>query len=197
MKEKQAQAICGVCGREFLAYRRDARVCSDVCRQAKHHEYEVKSEQAKRHPCPDCGMEVARTSLRCRPCGNKLATAKRTGERNYAWKGGRSQDRYGYIHILVAPEARKGHRYRPEHILVWEKTHGKPLPKGWIVHHLNHIKDDNRFENLLAMPRATHNQRHGEQRILELETEVLRLRSQLDASRDSSTQIQARPEPEG
>ena len=43
-----------------------------------------------------------------------------------------------------------------EHIMVWEKTHGKPVPKGWVVHHFNAVKTDNRPENLVAMSRAAH-----------------------------------------
>ena len=42
-----------------------------------------------------------------------------------------------------------------EHRLVWEKKHGK-LPEGYIIHHLNGIKDDNRIENLRAMPKKSH-----------------------------------------
>ena len=43
-----------------------------------------------------------------------------------------------------------------EHIWIWEEAHGKPLPKGWIIHHLNGIKDDNRPKNLMALPNKKH-----------------------------------------
>jgi len=46
--------------------------------------------------------------------------------------------------------------YVKEHVLVWEEAHGKPLPDGWVIHHLNGIKTDNRPENLEAMPNGNH-----------------------------------------
>ena len=49
-----------------------------------------------------------------------------------------------------------GGAYRPEHRIVWEQTHGQTLPSTWVVHHLNGVKDDNRPENLAAMPRHEH-----------------------------------------
>lgn len=42
-----------------------------------------------------------------------------------------------------------------EHRLVWEQHHGE-LPDGWIVHHLNGDRIDNRIENLHAMPADEH-----------------------------------------
>ncbi len=45
--------------------------------------------------------------------------------------------------------------WKLEHRFVWETLHGK-LPKGWVVHHINGIKTDNRPENLLGMPRGEH-----------------------------------------
>lgn len=39
--------------------------------------------------------------------------------------------------------------------MVWEKANG-PLPRNWVVHHLNGIKTDNSVENLVAMPRQYH-----------------------------------------
>ena len=173
--------VCDGCGKEYETVSHYHRWCP-ACKLVQARKRAEQFEKENRHPCPDCGVEIARTSVRCRACGKKSRIQKITGPGNYAWKGGRSKDQWGYVRVLVAPEARKGHRYQPEHRLVWEKTHGIPLPKGWIVHHINHVKGDNRPENLLAMPRATHNHQHGEQRILELETENAALREQLNAT---------------
>jgi len=56
----------------------------------------------------------------------------------------------GYI-VMNTPNG-----YMGEHRYVWELAHGK-LEKGWVVHHINGIKDDNRLENLIALPRHSHN----------------------------------------
>ena len=46
--------------------------------------------------------------------------------------------------------------YVREHILIWEEVHNKSLPDGWVVHHLNGIKSDNRPSNLIALPSKKH-----------------------------------------
>jgi hypothetical protein len=48
-----------------------------------------------------------------------------------------------------------------QHRLLWEAWHG-PIPKDYVVHHLNHVKDDNRIENLEAMSRRKHAEHHSE-----------------------------------
>ena len=67
--------------------------------------------------------------------------------------------------------------YVREHILVWEQTHGQPLPEGWAVHHLNGIKDDNRAENLAAMSKSGHTRSEMAEayknRIRELEAKLM------------------------
>ena len=178
MKEKVAQATCGVCGRGFLAYRGDAKVCSDECGKYRHQQYMAISEARKRHPCPSCGVEIARTSHRCRPCSKISRSLKLSGENNYALKGGRRKDSYGYILIWLGPR-----QYEFEHRVIWEAAHGA-IPDGWVLHHINGIRDDNRLENLEAMPRQKHNHRHDDhdRRILELEEENRLLRARLDGN---------------
>ena len=39
---------------------------------------------------------------------------------------------------------------------LWQATHGK-IPKGWVVHNLNGNQEDNRLENLAAVPRNPEN----------------------------------------
>ena len=100
------------------------------------------------------------------------------------WKGGRSIDADGYVLINVGSNSNLTHTYVPEHRLVWERTHNKKLPKGWLIHHLNGIKTDNRPENLVAMPCNEHARRHFgslyQERIRELETKVRELETQIN-----------------
>lgn len=93
------------------------------------------------------------------------------------WKGGRWQDKHGYIWLYMPEHPRAKGNYVQEHLVVWEEAHGKPLPKGWVVHHLNGTPFDNRPVNLLGMEGAKHNRLIAEyqNRINELETENTRL----------------------
>lgn len=107
------------------------------------------------------------------------------GAEHPSWKGGRIKTPFGYVLVYAPEHPRHNSRgYIPEHILVWEQTHGRELPKGWEVHHLNGTKDDNRPENLLGLPSRQHKQiiRSMRQRIRELESQVKELKaaSQLD-----------------
>lgn len=136
--------------------------------------------------CVDCGIErwvdvdngKARRP-RCKTCGGKLGASylkRRCGKENPAWKGGRIVDG-GYIRVHRPGHPRANQSgYVLEHILVWEKFHRRPLPLGWVIHHLNGTKSDNRPHNLVGLLRAQH---HAElvnqalkQRIRELETQV-------------------------
>jgi hypothetical protein len=49
-----------------------------------------------------------------------------------------------------------GGKHVSEHRYVLEKAMGKSIPPGWVGHHLNGLKGDNRPENLSALPRSDH-----------------------------------------
>ena len=144
----------------------------EAIRETKYQRYE------RQHPsyCMDCGKLVTRRSVRCHLCDNKNRVETNRGENNPNWKGGKTHNN-GYIYLRAYREGKK-HCYQAEHILVWEQANGK-LPDGWIVHHLNGIRKDNRLENLSAMPRERHNLKLAfqpyEERIRQLEAELRRL----------------------
>lgn len=97
------------------------------------------------------------------------------------WRGGRTKDKRGYIKVCK-PGYYRAHKngYVYEHIIVWEKANKKKLPKNWGVHHINGIKDDNRPENLKALPNRSHNKlallTEAKRKICKLETEIILLR---------------------
>lgn len=120
---------------------------------------------------------------------NKEAQALRSvqgksrGSNSSRWGGGKKMNR-GYVEIFKPDHHRadvKG--YVREHILVWEMAQRKPVPNGWVIHHYNGIKDDNRPENLFAFSNSEHSRKElGDEykkRIRQLELEVAQLKAQL------------------
>lgn len=118
-----------------------------------------------KHPCMDCGKPCSQGSVRCNSCQLKRRWIIKPitnpvffgkGINHYNWKGGRVKMGGGYIGIRNPNHPRATNGYVLEHILIWEKEHDKPLPKGWIIHHLNGNKTDNRIVNLAALPVRKH-----------------------------------------
>lgn len=76
-------------------------------------------------------------------------TGGKPGVKNSNWKGGRTVASNGYVLIKAPDHHRADSRgYVYEHMLVAEQAIGRPLRPGEQVHHRNHIKTDNRPENL-------------------------------------------------
>jgi hypothetical protein len=75
--------------------------------------------------------------------------------------------RNGEYELVVAPVEYPGKKYRGkyvyEHQLVWWQNTGTVVPNGYLVHHVNEEKRDNRFSNLRLQSRASHGFHHGSQ----------------------------------
>ena len=56
------------------------------------------------------------------------------------------------------PSARKN-GYAPEHRYNYESKYGR-IPDGYVIHHKNGNKHDNRVRNLQAMPKKEHDKHH-------------------------------------
>jgi hypothetical protein len=81
----------------------------------------------------------------------------RKGEKASNWNGGVRTTQAGYRQILCPDHPRAdSNGYVMEHILVWERATGVPVPKSCCVHHLNGNKTDNRIENLCLMQHTAH-----------------------------------------
>jgi hypothetical protein len=72
-----------------------------------------------------------------------------SGENNPMWVNGRKILKGGYIgiHMPEHPNA-NSQGYYEEHRYIMEQHIGRLLTKEEMVHHKNHIPDDNRIENL-------------------------------------------------
>ncbi len=177
------QVQCKECGTHVDGKRnRNGRLCYECTKRYRREYMRVRDGARRTGQCPDCGTAIMDRSVRCKPCGNR--SRDQIGENNPAWKGGQSRkDGYVYLKKQVGtPGKGKGAFYWPEHHAVWERVYGKKLPKTWVIHHLNGVKDDNRPENLAAMPHHEHHShprkalRPYEARIHRLEQELAELR---------------------
>lgn len=48
----------------------------------------------------------------------------------------------------------------PEHHYIWLKHNKRKIPKGYCIHHKNHVKNDNRVDNLSLMRMNDHSSLH-------------------------------------
>jgi len=119
----------------------------------EHPDYMKEFDEKRRHPCLDCGRLISRLGKRCKSCAGKQRWQTNPLIKTKAKR--RISDGYVFIHQSSHRNANSD-GYVREHLLVWEQAHNKPLPKCWIVHHLNGIKDDNRPCNLKALPERKH-----------------------------------------
>ena len=117
--------------------------------------------------CENCNNEfIARRSQKGRFCSYRCTFAKvgkrGKGKNSPGWKGGRYKGTDGYIYIHT-PEHQnaKPSGYFAEHRLVMETKLGRSLLREEVVHHLNHIPNDNRPENLMLIEsNAKHSSYH-------------------------------------
>ena len=128
--------------------------------------------------CPNCKRERwvrlrkgNPVSIRCNNC----ALQRRKGINSPSWKGGKRKRPDGYINVWVditSPffEMRNRKNYILEHRLVMAQHLGRCIKSWELVHHKNHIRDDNRLENLQLLKMSDH------QAMTLLETENERLR---------------------
>jgi len=154
--------------------------------------------------CPRCkqGRWSAKKELRksktdyCRKCFHETWKPKINrnfvhGEAHASWKGGRYINSDGYVFVRLYKDdffhsMVIANGYVAEHRLVMAKSLGRCLHSWEIVHHKNHIRDDNRIENLQLVSGDKHKQitelerriHYLEGRVTNLEAEIVLLKTQ-------------------
>lgn len=112
----------------------------------------------KFHVKPSHAPKRNTCSLRCKGIQQSLLYK---GKGNPKWRGGRLQEKQGYI--LIYQPAHPYHDkdgYVREHRLVMEKEIGRYLDPKEVIHHINGIKNDNRKENLRLFSNSSGHTKH-------------------------------------
>ena len=134
--------------------------------------------------CVDCGKERWVHLVKRMPSNDRCGKCSKSRAYNTLWKGGRRISKKGYITIVLDPldffySMAMGNGCVLEHRLVMAKHLGRNLHRWEIVHHKNHIKHDNRIENLQLVSDDRHTQiTLLEQRIKHLEGRVTLLEAE-------------------
>jgi len=101
----------------------------------------------------------------------------RRGPESSNWKGGKVHVN-GYIRILVGKHPlANSNGYILEHRFIWFNKHPEDIVRASdiIVHHLNGIRDDNRIENLIGLPKTKHINMFPNTLVRELQKEIREL----------------------
>jgi len=144
--------------------------------------------------CPKCNEKrwisfnpkiVKSVSRMCVHCSSRANMLDCKGNKHPCWKGGRPKTRDGYVSIRLYPDdffypmANNKYGYVLEHRLVMAKHLGRCLHRWEIVHHKNHIRDDNSIDNLQLVSDDRHKQIGiMERRIATLEERVTLLEAE-------------------
>lgn len=150
------------------------------------------------HACVLCGKQRwvvlkkgAPKTLKCKICNGRRLISGWKYEQHPKWKGGRHYDGQGYIRIRLKPDdfffpMAKSNGYVLEHRLVMAKYLGRCLHPWEIVHHNNHIRDDNPRENLVLFSELGHKARTFlENKIKRLEAKMKEQQKQIKLLRAS------------
>lgn len=78
------------------------------------------------------------------------------------WNSGKITNADGYVKLRVgkAHPLADPNGYAYEHLVVWVAAGNRRPARGFVLHHINGVKSDNRIENLEQLSRGQHNSEH-------------------------------------
>lgn len=128
-----------------------------------------------------CGAEIPSITLNGKPRRfvkghHNRVQPQRRGPSSARWKGGEAIGKNGYARVTISYEEAKGYptavvasqfgRHIARSHLVWNRAHPDDVvQKGEHIHHINHVRDDDRIENLEKMNGREHARLHGHKAI--------------------------------
>jgi hypothetical protein len=163
-KEEQRVRICKMCGIEFsyiINRGADKKHCSPECRE----KYKIKKKKERQESLPLCnvgGCTKKATRIEAGMCEVHFYRLRRTGSTDKKQKKGKYVDKHGYVklrlkdHPLSEKESKMVYEHRK---ILYDKYKNMEMECFWcgkkltwniaITDHLNEIKDENTFENLV------------------------------------------------
>lgn len=150
---KRAPRECPECETMFAPLEETHTYCSAECRNESQRKHPIK-------PCGWCKKDFAtcpgkREKFCSRDCFTK-ASRKNALEREHNGKPA-LMNYAGYVVIYEPDHPASSHSgWVLEHRWVMEQALGRRLSSDEHVHHLNHVRDDNRLENLQILSNSEH-----------------------------------------
>lgn len=86
----------------------------------------------------------------------------KSGAEHQRWSSDRMLSSHGYVKVRVGRDhpLADSNGYAYEHLLVWVSAGNPRPPAGWLLHHENENKTDNRISNLGLITKVEHNRLH-------------------------------------
>ena len=123
----------------------------------------MKKDSLRQQTCPNCEQNLWMdiydiqlsedksycVSIKCPACSHKFSVDYKPYKR-------KTPNGYIFISIPQLVNGVYGMKQIAEHHYIWEEWYKNPVPTGFILHHINGIKDDNDVLNLIALPKKSH-----------------------------------------